>query len=107
MKNLELKSFDKFNTRDVLKNVLETGGIQGITFAEMRDRISIVEKLESMQGEITLTLTQHNTIKQAIASFRFALADKNLFACLEHIQEGATDVPEQKPDAGQTQKGGA
>ena len=105
MKRIALTGDEGTSVKNVIKAVMETpppGG--GITPAEMRKRIRVLDALDEADeaDELTLEDADWSYLNKATQAFQFAKADGNLLKSIDEIIEAETvKPPKDKAKAGE------
>lgn len=91
MRYIELKKVGNWDTRSVLKQVMNIAG-RGITVDEMRKRIKIMDMLDEMvRLSLDVEDEQFKLIVAAVNSFPFGVAHKDLLAVIDGILEAPAE----------------
>lgn len=93
MKYLQLKTFGKYDTSDMIDTVVTNAPAgQGFTFADMEKRLTIKKAVKDGVdvGFVSIENADYDHLKSITASFPFIRADEDLFACIKHILEGGS-----------------
>jgi hypothetical protein len=92
-----------FDYGEVMVDALRSGGIQGLTIGEMKDRLDALNVIEPARKEkeefVVLSPKQHTATKLAVSQFRFRFVLNAAVEFQEHLEHAPeveeTDVVEE------------
>jgi hypothetical protein len=90
MKLIPLReSSDQFGSRNVLKTIIGISPTKAITPIEMAMRLKILDKLEAANDQLAFVLedAEHQCLKEAITTFPWSVANRNLMQVINDVIE--------------------
>lgn len=96
MKYIELLAFEKVNSRDAIKLMLEqpmAGGINLVTFRARAKALKALEACEPASKWLALEDAHYDALKGALDAFQFAVVMTDLDAIIERIEKPNTELP--------------
>lgn len=80
----------EFDYAQNIETALRSGGIEGMTIGEMKDRMDVLDILElarkKEENHILLTEDQLRVVTAAVSKLRFRVATRSAIEFLEHIE---------------------
>lgn len=90
MKYIPFKTYNSFRTADTIKMIMNQNP-RGMMLDEMRKRIAVMDKVDACPTHVILTADEFTLLSDAIKSFPFGLAHKDLLALIDDVL--AADEP--------------
>lgn len=106
MKAVPLTEFEKYKTRDILVEVLNTPPpptrdklYGGVTPSEMAFRIDAIKKIKEADKEVLLEDVDHAQLNQIVQSFPFSIIHADILAICRLVEKAETIDVQKLPAA--------